>query len=609
MLKSPLSNALRSVLTYGGDTVPFPRPFVVPNVPRGTLFYDSIGNQFRAQTNAAGGFNDDMKSYFDPTTAGGLQDMSTDGCALLKSTEDASGGVTWMIDDVTNPAYADWTPSTAQYDTVYDAMSTAANTSDYAIFVSGTNDASVGSDITKANYKLAMLKMKQFIQTNARNFPNIQCAFVMPLHRSDSGASSNANYNTVREAQRELCTEDTWFKILPDTYDLDLVDTAHFTTAVYQTTFASRFADCIAYVFGKRDVTGVYGPLVTSASFNTTYLTLTVEQDDGTDFDTIPAGAEYTLGLRLASQNDYKPSSVSRVSATELRVELEDIGLVNGVLESAVVADGCMSELSATNAEVIKDNAADPKPLRSGVITLTNNDPLWNVQNLALDLIPKTGTKTYSSGVLATQVTDRMNGYWEATGTTREPTYEASAFDGMGALTSGDGTTFLISNTVFTKSNTGWGGIVFEVPATTASNKYLLTFGTAGGGSNQNTFYMTTGGALYMQRDSINAPVLISGAQDLRTTKNVLIWNYRSTSAVDVYLNENAVVTFDPSDNLISWDQITLFNRLNTETGGTVGFKIGRCWHRPTAHDAGGVGTDPSISSVLAALKTLYGTQ
>jgi hypothetical protein len=219
------------------------------------------------------------------------------------------------------------------------------------------------------------------------------------------------------------------------------------------------------------------------------------------------------------------------------------------------------------------------------------------------DLNPKTAAKTFSSGVLMSSAVDREGKTWTASGTTREPTYEAAAFDGQGALTSADDTTFLISTTTFTASNTGFGGLVFEVPATVANNKYLLTFGLSGAGSPQIAFYMTSAGILTFAQTQALGLQALSG--NIRNTKNVLLWNFRSLSEVDFYLNNNAVITIDPRDSLISFNQITLFNRTNIETGGTTGFKIGRCFHRNTAHNEG---TDGSIASILAGLKSLYGT-
>ncbi|MCC6598982.1 MAG: hypothetical protein IT559_09355 [Alphaproteobacteria bacterium] len=578
---------------------PFPAPFIIENRPRGTAFYDSVGNQFRAQVTASGSFNDLMKTYFDPTTAGGVQDMSTDGCSILKSVEVAAGGAQYLINDDSGADPAGWTRGATYYTAVKNAMSTGPETSDYAIIISGTNDANPAGGNTKAKHKQALAKLKQFIR---EDFIYSQCGFLHILHRSDFAGSSDTLYQAIREAQLEMIAEDDWFKRMPDMYDLDQADQSHFTTGVYQTAFASRYAKAVAYVFGKIPTTGVYGPEVTAAEFNTDHLLLSVAHDGGSDFATIPALAENTIGLEIGSVI-YKPSSITRVDATTLKCNFENIGLLDGAIGAAKIVYGTMEPLSLTAPEVVKDNATDARPLRSSVLSAVNNDPLWNIHDLDLDLIAKTGTKTFS-GSDVTGITDRMNGTWTSPDN-YWPYYDAAAFGGAGALTSPDGTTLLISGAPFTKSNTGWGGIVFEAPAVTASNKYLLTFGLNSGGGNQNTFYMTTGGALYMQRNQSNAPVLISGAADLRGQKHILIWNYRSTGAVDVYLNNNAVVTFDPSDNLISWDYITLFNRTFSETGGTVGFKIARLWHRHTAH---GVNPDdPAIAAVIAFFNAHYG--
>lgn len=592
-------------LMGGKGILQFPRPFVIANRPRGTLFYDSIGNQFRRETALAvapDGFNNYMKTYFDPTTAGGLQDMSTDGCALLKSTEDAAGGSTWLIDDVTDPDYADWTRSPDRWDTVYDAMTTAANTSDYAMIVSGTNDASVDSGITKEKYKQGAAKLKYFIQNGDKNFPNIQCGFLTPIHRSDFADSEDDLYQIVREAQNELCVEDTWFKRLPDTYDLDLADTAHFTNPEYQTRYGFRMAKAIAYYFGKIPVTGVFGPQVTAATFYGGHMDLTVAQDAGTDFDTIPSGAENTLGIRLGS-SDFKPSSVERVDASTLRAHFDDKPLSLDAIEKVMIAHGTMKELSQTSAEVIKDNhATDPRPLRSGVVVPTIAHPLFNGSDLNVHMMAKTGTKTYASGTDTSNIADRCGIDW-ASASGDEPYYDDTAFGGKGALVSADGNRFMQSqDNSWTVSNTGWGGIVFEVPATPSSNKYLLTFE----GGTQVAFYMNGSGQLYFQQNQANGVELLSGLQDLRSTKNALIWNFRSLDAVDFYLNDNDVITINPRDSLIAWNRITLFNRSSAETGGHTGMKVAEVFHRNTAHDPD---NDPSIASLIAFYQSYYGTQ
>jgi hypothetical protein len=578
----------------------FPLPFVVSNRPRGALFYDSFGNLFRAESNIAGGFNDVMKTYFDPTTAGGLQDMSTDGSTLLKS-------VSTLNHQINNDSGSDpagWTRGT-NYIANLAGITTPANTTDYVIAVSGgINDATVGSPITKVQFKQAMSKLREFIQAD---FPFVQCGFFAPCPRTNFAASVDANFNVVREAANEYFAEQTWWKRLPDTYDMDMdaVILNHPSALEFQTRYAYRIADCIAATFGKRSFVDVYGPQVTGAVFNGDHMILTVAQDGGTDFATIPALARNTLALRTQLPADFKSSGVTRVNATTLKVDFENIGLTGHTPASAVIAHGTMKELSVTSAEVIKDNATKAKPLRSAVVPIINNHPLWRVTDLNLHQIPKTGAKTYLSGVLATQVTDRMNGYWEALGVTREPTYEDTAFGGRGALVSGDDTTFMMSNTVFTGSNTGWGGVVFEVPAITAANKYLLTFGLGSTGSNLIAFFMNGSGHLFFIENAAGGTSTIT-ATDLRTTKNVLIWNFRSTTEVDFYLNNNAVVTADPRDSLVSFNKISLFNRTSAETGGTVGFKIGEVWHRNSAHVPG---VDPSIAEIMAFYQAQYGTQ
>lgn len=579
-------------LGFNKDGVIFPRPFVVANRPRGVAFYDSVGNQFRAQVTATGGFNDIMKTYFDPT-AGGVALMSTDGCSLLKSVETAAGGTTFMINDDSGSDPSGWTRG-AQYSTNLSALTVTANTVDYVFIISGINDANPSGGSTKAKTKQALTKLKEFIR---EDFPNVQCAFLHIVHRNDDAGASNTQMQIIREAQLEICAEDSWFKRGPDTYDLDMQDQSHFTTAIYQTTFAERYAKAIAYYFKKIPLLGVLGPDVTAVSFNSEYMDLTVAQDAGTDFATISAGAQNTLALDVGG-SIIKPASVERVNTTTLRAWFDDKGAMSGKLNSAYVAYGHMNELAQTSATVIKDNASDARPLRSKVISsVTNNDPLWDL-SLNVDLLPRTGTKTYSSGALVSGITDRTGIAWSSAAGD-EATYDATLFGGLGGLQSSDGNRFLQSaDNSWTVSNTGFGGIVFEFPATTPASKYLLTFE----GSNQVAFYITNGGALYYQQNSANGVELISGADDLRSKKNTLIWNFRSLTEVDFYLNGRSVLTIDPRDSLISWNRLTIFNRLTGDTGGITPLNIARVFHRNTAYSG-------DVTVIRDWLRTHYGTE
>jgi hypothetical protein len=578
-------------------TSAFPRPFCTTYRPRGVALYDSIAEQFKAEAIETGSFNDQTKLYFDPLTSAGFQKMAYSGCSLLRSVEEASGGNIYFIDDSSGSDPAGWTRSDT-YNTQFSALTSAPNTYDYAMILTGTNDANQLGGNSKDKHKQALRKLKEFIRAD---FPKIQCAFLHVLHRSDSGDSSPAIYQAVREAQHEILAEDKWFRRLPDCYDLDQQDQSHFTETEYQTRIPARYVKAIAYHFRKAPLTGVYGPEVTGVDFYGDHAKLTVAQDGGTDFAAIPSGAENTLGFVIGS-TVYTPSSVERVNATTLRAHFENKGLADGTPGQAKIAYGTMAALSQTAPEVIKDNATDARPLRSKVVTMTSRDPLWAMHDLALDLCPKTALKTYVTGALVSGAVDRFGKTW-ACASGDEATYDATLFGGRGGLKAADGTRLMQSpNASWTASSTGFGGIVFELPASVPNTKFILTFEQ----STQVSFYMDNTGRLHFQQNEATGDTVISGTADLRSKKNVLIWNFRSTSAADFYLNGNPVFTLDPRDSLSTWDRITLFNRTPSETGGIVDLRIGRLFHRGSAHNPS---TDPAIADIISFLRAHYGTE
>jgi hypothetical protein len=325
---------------------------------------------------------------------------------------------------------------------------------------------------------------------------------------------------------------------------------------------------------------------------------MTVEHDAGTDFATISSGAENTIGLRIGS-TDYKLSSVERINATTLRGHFENKQLNSSAVGNLMIAHGHMNELALTSATVIKDNAADARPIRSKVLTPTVAHPLFNVSNLDLHFIAKVAAKTYSSGALVSSAVDRCAKTWSAAAGD-EPTYDATAFGGKGAVYSTDGNRFFQSpNASWTAGSSLWIGFVFEVPATTASAKYLLTFES----STQASMYFNGSGVLFY---NTGASGVVTLSTDLRSTKNFLMLNYTALGNVDVYLNSATPTnSFDPHDGFTSFDRLTFFNRTAAETGGHTGMKIAEVFARDSAHS----GSDPSIADILAFYQSYYGTQ
>jgi len=560
------------------------------SAPRGTVFYDSNGNFFRANASAAGGFNDLVEDLFG--ASGGTQDMSTDGQYLLQSLSNAvGGGGDALIDDVTDTDFADWT-RTADYDTLYAALTSDADTSNVVYFFGGTNDANASSGVTKAKYKQGLLKLKEFIQAD---FVNVKAII---LNRVGAiGAGNDTNAQIVREALIELPDEDDFFIKGIDYYDQPRTDNAHPTTAAFQTNIAVRQSQNLGRHGGKI-TTGGFGASVTAATFEHYYVDLTITHDSGNALF-VDSGCEDVFALDVGG-TIYQPSLVTKLSNTSLRLSFEDSGLDPADITAAKIGYGAMAGLTQARPEAVRDNAG--YALQSSSISVAQADPLIGM-DFSYDMDAALSDKTFS-GDDVTAITERGgNSFTSASG------YYGTYDSYRKAVFAPDITTAYEISAGATGSASHLFTVAFYVPATVGNQGVIIGFGNATSvqAEPRTSLLIDTNKDIQWYQNQTNGFEVIGRAV---TGWNIVVLDFVSASVCNAYLNDAAVHTFDPRDNMATQTHVWFLGGNHsgaTATDAPSGVGVGRVWGRfGVAHGAEG---DASISSIITYLTNLYAAQ
>jgi hypothetical protein len=111
---------------------------------------------------------------------------------------------------------------------------------------------------------------------------------------------------------------------------------------------------------------GTVGAQVSSLSGSGTTYTATVTHDAGTSLSA-PNGDPKAM-FRFEDSGGVKTISSITVNADSLTIALSTSSTGSG--ETLYIGYGAMSGLSQTDAEVVIDNATNPLPLRTGVVSV-----------------------------------------------------------------------------------------------------------------------------------------------------------------------------------------------------------------------------------------------
>ena len=556
---------------------------MLPDNPRVSVFYDSLGGYFKTNASAINGYNTQVTQYF--STAGGVQDMAQDGGFLLKSSADAISSTQYLIDD-TDADPMNWTRS-ALYQNLYGSLTTPANSADAIILFGGVNDSNPTAAMSKDRYKLGLQALKSFVQAD---FVGVKFIILNIMHRVEGNASYDHTVQEIKEAQLEIIAEDTFFKRGIEFYDQDLRDSVHPSDLAFSGNMAARQARNLAYHSGQ-PVDGAFGPSVASVDFDGG-LNVTVQHVGGSDIS-VPAAATNCFAVRVGN-NVYQPSAVARLSSSILDLRFDNAGLIIHDARSLLVGYGAMATLPQISPAVVMDNyAGDAMPLQTQCVSMADTHPIWDLQDLVYCLDAETVARS-SSGADVTAIMDNLGkSYSSISG--RYPQYS------NGFLTTADISTHMLATSKFTSSSTGFGGIVLDIPAFIPNERPIFAFGASGTGNVRTNIRIMTNGNIRWSRNDSDGYETIS-PQDHRGSKVIILWNFKNVDDVDFYVNSLVPYNFNPRNSLEFQNQAILFaERSNYET--IAGLGIGYFFHKNQAHDAV---HDPSIASIMNFLSDKY---
>lgn len=212
--------------------------------------------------------------------------------------------------------------------------------------------------------------VQEFVDVQIAKF-NIMRALVgsipviqVPIGRNTGGAA----YQTIREAQWLLAGAQNpgYIYNAPERFDLALADGLHITDGATGTTLlGDRIARKMHKVLGDVVSGGVDGPTITNATRIATAVTVTIAQDNGTDFTPTSSisGFHYYNGPDDGSTENVITAAV-RTNATTITLTL-----TSSSAGTLYYGHGALNTDTAAN--LVKDNSAQALPLRSNKLTVT----------------------------------------------------------------------------------------------------------------------------------------------------------------------------------------------------------------------------------------------
>ena len=238
------------------------------------------------------------------------------------------------------------------FDNFYTQIEDVGAKPTHVLWAQGEEDSHyIGEDTSATDYKQAL----EAIFSNMRaNLGDIKI-YIQSIGRRGSFANVGG-VQAVRDIQQEIINENDWCYAAAETYDLALYDQVHLTDAAY---VIAAQRNSIALL----GAAGATGPQINTVLRSGTSLTVTIIHDAGTDF--VPAsGIE---GFKFFDDtNEILILSAERTNDTALTLILAETP--SSGIETLYYGYDDMSGLNPAN--VLRDNAATPMPLRPAKILL-----------------------------------------------------------------------------------------------------------------------------------------------------------------------------------------------------------------------------------------------
>lgn len=483
-----------------------------------------------------------------------------------------------------------WNTTTQSKGTLYisrwDTLPNKALITDIILSL-GTNDRqglSTGT-VTELQFKTAFENLINFMKTD---FASLERIYIMPSTRnnSENNATLNPAWDAVRRVQRNLASIDGVY-LLPEQYDIANQDDMHLTNAG-ELVYVSRLVKRIAYITGNADIS-FENPIITAAEITDLGVELTIEHRNGSDLTVSGASPRnfYALTNQLQSSGlvDISGAALERLSATKIRLN-------STPLTNALIGMGPMGTLATVNATpvVVRDNAADPMPLRSNALNPTDTNIIRKLGNIQA-MFEASYRKTYQAGNTINNI-EGTNGRQFPVAFTTYPTFDATRFNGKGGIVTSAVTERLINTTSFV-ANMVIGGVC-EIPASPANNCDIFIGGLNGtsGGTNTTLHVLSSNGNL---RWNNGQSAVINFGGNYRGQKFAWIIHFKSLTQFDLYINSPTPIAINQDPN----DEYSTRNRFIAGGGGTI--------HGMIFMNHGNIGNGYTIADALDYMKTAYG--
>ena len=234
----------------------------------------------------------------------------------------------------------------------HNEVSNAGITPTTVLWAQGEEDShDIGNNTSESDYKSAL----EAVFNNIRaTYGNVNF-YIQHIGRRTS-FSNIGGVQVIRNIQKELITENSWCYSAAEIYDLDLHDQVHLTDNAYVTAAQRNAASLL-------NQTGAMGLEIISASRSGSTISVNLLHDGGNDFtptNNIDGFKFFDNGSEISI------SSAIKANSTTIAITLANIP--SSGIETLYYGYDSLSSINIAN--IVTDNAALPKPLRTAKVEL-----------------------------------------------------------------------------------------------------------------------------------------------------------------------------------------------------------------------------------------------
>lgn len=279
---------------------------------------------------------------------------------LINGAQNTSAAIKQNDPNADNPTLANWwyDPVTGDFGgrmTYWESVATAFGVDKIAAidWDQGESDATSAAADLKAAWLAIFNRMRDVIGDKP--------VIITPIgRRSDF---QGANYNTIRQAQQELASEQSWITLAPEKFIYPLADSVHLTDEGYGQ-HATPLMRRILATLGETVTGGVDGPEILSVSRSAATVTVSLSHDGGTDFTPSSAIAGFKF---FDDASEIAITSAVRTNGATITLTLASTP--SGV-ETLYYGYGTLYDDVVTFTDLVRDNTTHALPLRASVHSL-----------------------------------------------------------------------------------------------------------------------------------------------------------------------------------------------------------------------------------------------